>query len=1098
MKIYNKRLIKRIIGLTIVFLLLIFFSQSISIKNNTLSIKNNRVFAAVSQNEVEHKLNQLRAKFPNGTYWNHPYDGNNPDGVSNKPCTHHGNCDFYGNCACNSYSNAIQCHGFALKVGNELFGSNPGNWRKHKNWDELKIGDMIRYKEGSWWHSIIVISKNGDMITAVECNTDGHCIIRWYHQYSRSYIEARLIDGPGEPTYYATSDQVQNNDTTSPTIEKVWIDPHNHTELMLKVKASDSSGISEVRCNHKGAWRSERDWHLNYMVPQSNGEWHLMLRPDDGYGDYDIHLYVRDNAGNESFYATSTGFGTEGPTIKDCDVIDLDDTGFTISGEYSPGQASLEYFNIPVWTTDNGQDDLCEVAPDRIDGNKFYKRINFSEHKNERGPYNFHMYLRNKANLDGFSGINGYSPVYEAIKTIEKDGHIYALYDNALSWENAKKKAEEFGGHLATIKNQEEQTVVNKLIASGNKKGYWLGGYKDNQWKWITSEDFTYDNWASTQPDNAYNREDKLMVFKEGNYEIGEWNDASNEDYIKMGFIIEYEPQLDNAVFTETLNGHTYKVYPENLTWNEAKEKCENLGGHLITANTSEEQQLVEKITSNYGSNYWLGGKLDEANVWRWVTGEMIQSQYWAPGQPDHGQGEPYLGTCTDNGLWNDYGNVSDNIDGYILELEHTNAETAKSVIHNGKEYIRYDVGLPWNEAQQYCESQGGHLAIIRDEATQQAIAELIQGGRARYLLGASDAENEGDWKWLDGSALTYTHWGNDEPNNYEGNEDYLIMDSNGDWNDVILSYSGMSTVQGFICEVPYEPKVEQVTLDKSELILNVGDSRTLSAVVKPDNASDKKLKWDSSNTGIATVDQNGKVKAIVAGQAKVTATSVNGKQASCTVIVNPAVPANALQIKGNCDKTAVKPGDIVTITINLENYGISEEEISSMQIEIPNATNELSYIPDSKKLLLESGEFSTNENIIFAYLPLSAGDNVLPKDTEGLFTFQMKVKESLAEDMDAELPMIITMGNKDDESIMEGVVQNIIVPIRKIMIIKGDLNGKNGVDIMDARKAKRAAMKEVVLTDYELQAGDLNGDGVVTIIEARKIKRAAMKEIML
>lgn len=720
------------------------------------------------------------------------------------------------------FEGAEQCFGFAKKIQYLIYGNIP-KWTYYgQPLENLnRIAHITDYSESSI-KNFINQAKPGDIIqadvgardvqhTMIFCWTNVNGTFTVYDANSRgdNRVYMREISysrwsGKTWPTltlFRNINYPQKSSDTTPPTIENVWIDPHNHTELMLKVKASDGSGISEVRCNHKGAWRSERDWHLNYMVPQSNGEWHLMLRPDDGYGDYDIHLYVRDNAGNESFYATSTGFGTEGPTIKDCDVIDLDDTGFTISGEYSPGQASLEYFNIPVWTTDNGQDDLCEVAPDRIDGNKFYKRINFSEHKNERGSYNFHMYLRNKANLDGFSGINGYSPVYEAIKTIEKDGHIYALYDNALSWENAKKKAEEFGGHLATIKNQEEQTVVNELIASGNKKGYWLGGYKDNQWKWITSEDFTYDNWASTQPDNAYNREDKLMVFKEGNYEIGEWNDASNEDYIKMGFIIEYEPQLDNAIFTETLNGHTYKVYPENLTWNEAKEKCENLGGHLITANTPEEQQLVEKITSNYGSNHWLGGKLDEANVWRWVTGEVIQPQYWAPEQPDHGLGEPYLGTCTDNGLWNDYGNVSDNIDGYILEIEHTDAETPKSVIHNGKEYIRHDVGLPWNEAQQYCESQGGHLAIIRDEATQQAIAELIQGGRARYLLGASDAENEGDWKWLDGSALTYTHWGNDEPNNYEDNEDYLIIDSNGDWNDVILSYSGMSTIQGFICE---------------------------------------------------------------------------------------------------------------------------------------------------------------------------------------------------------------------------------------------------------------------------------------------------------
>lgn len=63
---------------------------------------------------------------------------------------------------------------------------------------------------------------------------------------------------------------------------------------------------------------------------------------------------------------------------------------------------------------------------------------------------------------------------------------------------------------------------------------------------------------------------------------------------------------------------------------------------------------------------------------------------------------------------------------------------------------------------------------------------------------------------------------------------------------------------------------------------------------------------------------------------------------------------------------------------------------------------------------------------------------------------------------------------------------------------IKGDLNNNGRVDIMDARKAKRAAMKETNLTDNELTAADLNRDGKVDIMEARKIKRAAMKEIIL
>ena len=64
--------------------------------------------------------------------------------------------------------------------------------------------------------------------------------------------------------------------------------------------------------------------------------------------------------------------------------------------------------------------------------------------------------------------------------------------------------------------------------------------------------------------------------------------------------------------------------------------------------------------------------------------------------------------------------------------------------------------------------------------------------------------------------------------------------------------------------------------------------------------------------------------------------------------------------------------------------------------------------------------------------------------------------------------------------------------------VIKGDLNGNGVIDLMDARKAKRAAMKSVALTPDEIKLVDLNGDGKVDIMEARKIKRAAMKEIVL
>jgi len=55
---------------------------------------------------------------------------------------------------------------------------------------------------------------------------------------------------------------------------------------------------------------------------------------------------------------------------------------------------------------------------------------------------------------------------------------------------------------------------------------------------------------------------------------------------------------------------------------------------------------------------------------------------------------------------------------------------------------------------------------------------------------------------------------------------------------------------------------VEKVTIDMPTLSLRKGRTRQLTAFVTPDNATNKQVKWKSSDTSIATVDQNGKVTA--------------------------------------------------------------------------------------------------------------------------------------------------------------------------------------------------------------------------------------------
>ena len=89
-------------------------------------------------------------------------------------------------------------------------------------------------------------------------------------------------------------------------------------------------------------------------------------------------------------------------------------------------------------------------------------------------------------------------------------------------------------------------------------------------------------------------------------------------------------------------------------------------------------------------------------------------------------------------------------------------------------------------------------------------------------------------------------------------------------------------------CSVEVGLYVTGITLNKTALTLNEGQTETLSANVAPEDAYDKTLTWSSSNTSVATVDQTGKVTAVSKGTATITATAKDGsgKKATCSVTV--------------------------------------------------------------------------------------------------------------------------------------------------------------------------------------------------------------------
>ena len=88
------------------------------------------------------------------------------------------------------------------------------------------------------------------------------------------------------------------------------------------------------------------------------------------------------------------------------------------------------------------------------------------------------------------------------------------------------------------------------------------------------------------------------------------------------------------------------------------------------------------------------------------------------------------------------------------------------------------------------------------------------------------------------------------------------------------------------------------ISLNKTSLNLDVGNNEKLVATVSPEDATDKRVTWESSNNSVAKVTSDGTVSAVSKGTAKITAKTSNGKTATCDVTVKQPITSITLNKK--------------------------------------------------------------------------------------------------------------------------------------------------------------------------------------------------------
>lgn len=236
-------------------------------------------------------------------------------------------------------------------------------------------------------------------------------------------------------------------------------------------------------------------------------------------------------------------------------------------------------------------------------------------------------------------------------------------------------------------------------------------------------------------------------------------------------------------------------------------------------------------------------------------------------------------------------------------------------------------------------------------------------------------------------------------------------------------------------CKVTVEKKVvpvSSVSLNLTELSLVEGEESTLVATVKPNDADDKTVTWKSSDATIVSVNSEGKVSALKAGTATITA-SAGDKSASCKVTVEKKfIPVTSVTL--NKSELSIVEGSQETLVATVKPDDATDKTVTWKS----SNTTIVSVSSDGKLSALKEGS---------ATITASAGD----KSAACKVTVEKKVV----------LVTSITL-DKTDLTLVEGHEETLVATV----------------------KPDNATDKTVTWKSFDASIASVNGEGRVSALK--------------
>jgi len=256
------------------------------------------------------------------------------------------------------------------------------------------------------------------------------------------------------------------------------------------------------------------------------------------------------------------------------------------------------------------------------------------------------------------------------------------------------------------------------------------------------------------------------------------------------GFIL-LQIALSCPIETLIWQNNCYYISYDRLKWEEAESFCAHFGngnGHLASIeNVIEANFITDKLGSMDGAdNVWSGGNnLEDGMTWVWSDGKRFNYTNWKPGSPNNLSDNQCIVVDKTTGKWSNENCHQPKR--FMCKFSQTSNPSSTIIppstspmrcpscktgyeMYQGFCYKIVNVLLTWNEAENGCVQEGGHLASVHSIVENNFIRGLVLAQpadptpdgciQAPWLwIGFNDPLHNLNYTWSDGTNVTLTNW---------------------------------------------------------------------------------------------------------------------------------------------------------------------------------------------------------------------------------------------------------------------------------------------------------------------------------------------------